>query len=104
MSTFTRDAALILDEMADTYRQRNAIYGENFRIVPKLVCALFPEGVPPDMVWRAEWHLFELMLVKLSRFAVSGLTHIDSIHDAAVYAAMVEACLHEAQSSKEPQQ
>jgi hypothetical protein len=33
------------------------------------------------------------MVVKLTRFANSGLTHEDSIHDAAVYAAMVESLI-----------
>jgi hypothetical protein len=33
--------------------------------------------------------------VKLTRFANSNLTHRDSIHDAMVYAAMVEHCVKE---------
>ena len=31
--------------------------------------------------------------LNLSRFAISNLTHIDSIHDDAVYAAMIEAII-----------
>jgi hypothetical protein len=89
------DAAMILDKMADTFRQRNAIYGDNYRMVAKLVKVLFPKGVPSELVVSDQWHLFELKLVKLSRFAISGLTHIDSIHDDAVYAAMIESILHE---------
>jgi hypothetical protein len=42
-----------------------------------------------------KWHLFELMVVKLTRFANSGLTHQDSIHDLAVYAAMVESIVNQ---------
>ena len=90
-----KDAATILDQMADTFRQRNAVYGDNYRMVAKLVKVLFPKGVPSELVVTDQWHLFELKLVKISRFAISNLTHIDSIHDDAVYAAMIESILHE---------
>lgn len=95
-----KDAAMILDQMADTFRQRNALYGDNYRMVAKLVKVLFPNGVPSELVVTDQWHLFELKLVKLSRFAISGLTHIDSIHDDAVYAAMIESILHEKETLK----
>lgn len=95
-----KDAAMILDQMADTFRQRNAVYGDNYRMVAKLVKVLFPNGVPSELVTTDQWHLFELKLVKLSRFAISGLTHIDSIHDDAVYAAMIESILHEKETLK----
>lgn len=95
-----KDAAMILDQMADTFRQRNAVYGDNYRMVAKLVKVLFPQGVPSELVFTDQWHLFELKLVKLSRFAISGLTHIDSIHDDAVYAAMIESILHEKETLK----
>lgn len=93
------NAADILAGMADTYRERNAVYGDNYRMVAKLVAVLFPRGVPPELVVTDQWHLFELKLVKLSRFAISNLTHIDSIHDDAVYSAMIEAILHEQQGT-----
>ena len=82
----------LLDEMALTYRERNAVYGSNYLHVGPVMKGLFPQGVilrtPDDF---ARWHLVELIVVKLSRFAVSGLTHADSIHDIGVYAAMVES-------------
>lgn len=86
-------AADVLSAMADTFRERNKVYGSNYLMVSKLVKVMFPDGVPPGLVETDHWHLFELKLVKLSRFAISGLTHIDSIHDDAVYAAMIEAIL-----------
>jgi hypothetical protein len=91
----SRTAADVLAEMAQTYRERNKVYGDNFRMVAKLVAVLFPNGVPSELVVTDQWHLFELKLVKLSRFAISNLTHVDSIHDDAVYAAMIEAILTE---------
>ena len=85
-------AAEILAEAAETFGERQKTYGSNYTRVAPVVRALFPDGLPPGLVENTvHWHLFELILVKLSRFAVSELTHVDSIHDAAVYAAMIEA-------------
>lgn len=85
------DAASVLEAMAATYRERNAGYKDNYKMVPQMMKALFPGGVPSELVVQDHFHLFELILVKLTRYAASNLTHIDSIHDAAVYAAMCEA-------------
>ena len=91
-----KDASVILDDMSDTFRERNKVYGDNYKMVGEAMVALFPNGV---VLRTAEdfnrWHLFELKIVKLTRFAVSGLTHKDSIHDDAVYAAMVESLIDE---------
>jgi hypothetical protein len=83
----------ILNEMAKTFKERNAIYGSNYFMIGPLIKVLFPNGVPQELVSTHRWHLFELKLVKISRFAVSNLTHIDSIHDDAVYSAMIESIL-----------
>jgi hypothetical protein len=91
------DPADILAAGAATFRERNALYGSNYRMVAPMVRVLFPDGVPPELVTRHEWHLFELMLVKLSRFAISNLRHEDSVHDLMVYAAMIESILKEEQ-------
>jgi hypothetical protein len=83
----------ILTAMAQTFRERNAVYGDNFKLVAPVMKALWPEGVPSALVTTDHWHLFELIVVKLTRLATSGISHIDSIHDIAVYAAMIEADL-----------
>lgn len=89
-------AADILGEMADTYRERNKVYGDNFRIVGKVLADLHPDGATQLSASDHElYHLWSLLVVKLSRFAVGGLTHLDSIHDLSVYAAMIEALLRE---------
>ena len=88
-------ADLVLAEMAKTFAERSAAYGDNFRMVAPMVQVLFPNGVPSDLVVTHQWHLFELILVKISRFAISNLEHIDSVHDLAVYGAMIEALLSE---------
>lgn len=87
----------ILDDMAATFRERNAVYGDNYKMVGPMMKVLFPEGVPAELLHSHQFHLFELKLVKLSRFAISGLSHIDSIHDDAVYSAMIEAILRNEQ-------
>ena len=92
------NAADVLADMATTFRERNAIYGSNYKMVAPLVKVLWPSGVPSELVVTGQWHLFELMLVKISRFAISNLTHQDSIHDAAVYAAMCEAIINEGEA------
>lgn len=91
----TKTAADILASGANTFRDRQAVYGSNYRTVAPAVAALFPDGVPSALVTTDAWHLFELIMVKLSRFAISNLTHKDSIHDTMVYAAMIEAILME---------
>jgi hypothetical protein len=91
-----KDAAKILEEMAETFRERNRIYGDNYKNVGEVMVALFPKGISlNDNDDFNIWHLFELMIVKITRFANSGLKHKDSIHDAAVYAAMVESLIKE---------
>tara|TARA_R100000742_G_C4271782_1_gene90814 strand:- start:1180 stop:1488 length:309 start_codon:yes stop_codon:yes gene_type:complete len=89
-----KDAAKILEEMAETFRERNKVYGDNYKTVGEVMVALFPKGVQLKTVDDYNiWHLFELMIVKITRFANSDLNHKDSIHDAAVYAAMVESLI-----------
>lgn len=83
----------ILQEMATTFAERNAVYGDNYLRVAPIIRVLWPEGVPSELVVEDRWHLFELLVVKLTRFAIGNLAHVDSIHDAAVYAAMIESDL-----------
>jgi len=87
------DASDILAEMGTTFAERNAVYRDNYLRVAPVIRALWPTGVPSELVTSDRWHLFELLVVKLTRFATSGLTHQDSVHDAAVYAAMIESDL-----------
>lgn len=95
-----KSAADILDEMAATFRERNRVYGSNYKMVAPIVAILFPNGVPPELVVQDEWHLMELLIVKLSRFAISNFTHQDSIRDLGVYAAMVETIITEKEAQK----
>tara|TARA_R110000765_G_scaffold426490_1_gene542312 strand:- start:95 stop:394 length:300 start_codon:yes stop_codon:yes gene_type:complete len=94
MAQKENDAADILAEMAETFRERNKVYGDNYKNVGNVMLALFPNGVSLKTAHDYNvWHLLELAIVKLTRFANSNLKHEDSIHDAAVYLAMVESIM-----------
>lgn len=79
--------------MAETSRKRGEVYGENYLMMGPIMKAFFPEGVTTAAVHSDAFHMFVIILHKLARFSVTGLTHRDSIHDAAVYAAMIESVL-----------
>lgn len=96
--TRTKDAGDILGEAAKTFKERQATYKSNYRMVGPIMAILFPEGVPPALLGSDQFHLFELVVVKLSRLAISDLTHLDSARDAAVYCAMIEAIAAEQQA------
>lgn len=86
-------ASDILAEAAKTYEARNAIYKDNFRTVGPAMAALFPEGVVlKDEDEHTRWHIFNLIMVKMSRYAMQWYEggHQDTVRDIAVYAAMLE--------------
>ena len=83
----------ILLEMAETFKERNAVYGSNYKMVGPIMGILFPNGVPHYVLTDNSFHLFELVIVKLSRLAISNLTHKDSARDAGVYMAMIESII-----------
>jgi hypothetical protein len=83
--------ARILEEAAETFDGRNSKYRDNAVKVGRVMEALFPDGVNLNNADDFHiFHLFELMIVKLTRFVNSDLTHQDSIRDMIVYGAMVE--------------
>jgi len=81
----------ILHHMAETFTDRNKVYRDNYLRVGPVMKALFGTDIPSELVVSDRWHLFELIVIKLTRFATSELSHTDSIHDIAIYAAMIEA-------------
>lgn len=81
---------------AKTFEERNRVYGNNYLNVGNVMKGLFPDGMVLKTAEDfASWHLLELVIVKLTRFANSKLTHRDSIHDATLYCAMLEALIAE---------
>jgi hypothetical protein len=81
-----------LNKSADTYKERNAVYKDNYLMVGRVMKALFPNGAPPLVTEEDynRWHLFELAIVKLTRYVISwDNPHQDSLEDMIVYLAMV---------------
>lgn len=86
----------VMEEMLATYRERGKVYGDNWLTIGHALEVLFPAGITlrsPEEHNR--YHLFLMMLVKMTRLANTGLLHKDSAHDAAVYAAMLAGLLSE---------
>jgi hypothetical protein len=85
----------ILDEAAETFRQRNAVYGDNYKRFPIAFLALFPGHRIPEITNPADASRLQLLmqiLNKCTRYA-ENLTkggHLDSARDICVYAAMLE--------------
>lgn len=84
-------AAEILEEAAKTFEERNALYKDNAMMVSSVMQAFFPGGLHISGDSHHIMHLWYLVVVKLTRFVNSGMTHKDSLRDAAVYLAMIEA-------------
>lgn len=85
------NAGDMLQNMLTTFQEHNAQYKDNYKMIAPMMRILFPNGVPPEVLFSDAFHLFELKLVKLSRFATSNFTHVDSILDDGVYSAMISA-------------
>jgi hypothetical protein len=83
----------ILRAAADTFDERQAVYQDNHERLGKVMAALFPQGVRAVTELDHErYALLMLIMVKWTRYAVQwGDGHQDSVRDAIVYSAMLEA-------------
>lgn len=83
----------VLQEAADTFRERNKVYGDNYLRVGAVMAALFPNGltVKTEHDWN-RLHIFLLDIVKKTRYVQNWVDgHNDSVRDATVYSAMLES-------------
>lgn len=85
----------ILEEAAQTYRERNKLYADNYKQFGELLLWLFPGGRIPPIGSVQEANRLNLIincLCKLQRYAYQFKQggHKDSAHDLIVYAAMLE--------------
>lgn len=83
----------ILRSGADTYEQRNKTYGDNYKHYGALLMSMFPRGLTLNT--PEDWNRLALIFAcanKLSRYtwSFSAGGHVDSAHDLAVYAAMLQ--------------
>ena len=83
----------ILIKAANTFKARAKVYKDNNHRAGAMLAAAFPDGLKLTTIQDHErFIIFNLIMVKLSRYAVNWPTgHRDSIHDTAVYAAILEA-------------
>jgi len=84
-----------LESGAATFRQRNALYGDNYLSFGKVMSGLFPEGLrieAGDIEAYNRLGIFTQCVSKISRYALNLAQggHEDSAHDLMVYAAMLE--------------
>lgn len=81
-----------LREAAEIYEARNKVYGDNYKLVGKVMEGLFPDGVQLNSVDDYNrFHLLELAVVKLTRYCNNWDKggHEDSLKDLSVYAMMI---------------
>jgi len=82
----------ILREAAETYEQRNPLYGDAYKHYGETMMGFFPLGI--TLAEPEDWNrmgLFSMMVSKMHRIAANLSTggHRDSSLDLAVYAAMM---------------
>jgi len=85
-------ASDILRQAADLFEERNAVYGDNYKMVGEVMKGLFPDGVILKTVndWN-RMHILLLDVVKTTRYTVNWETgHRPSIEDKTVYSAMLD--------------
>ncbi|CAB4165018.1 hypothetical protein UFOVP815_5 [uncultured Caudovirales phage] len=84
-----------LEAGAETFRQRNAVYGDTYLEFGRMCAAIFPDGLhveSGDVDGFNRLGVFVQALSKVARYAanVNKGGHQDSAHDLMVYAAMLE--------------
>ena len=84
-----------LEAGAETFRQRNAVYGDTYLEFGRMCAAIFPDGIhvePGDVDGFNRLGVFVQALSKIARYAANANKggHQDSAHDLMVYAAMLE--------------
>ena len=83
----------ILRKGADTYEERNPLYGDSYKVYGAVMKAMFPDGLP-DFATVADFNrlgVFNMIVSKLMRYAsnIGNGGHFDSALDLSVYAAML---------------
>lgn len=87
----------ILQGAAETYRERNAIYKDNYKDFGAVMLGLFPNGLHvTDKESYNKLGLIVMCVGKLTRYCSNlEVGHKDSAHDLMVYAAMLEEITNE---------
>jgi hypothetical protein len=82
----------ILHDMAETFRERDAQYGQTYLRFGGVCAAAFPRGIQLDGADQfARFGVVVQCFGKLLRYVAQPNGHKDSAHDLAVYAAILES-------------
>lgn len=90
MSDFVPDQ---FNEKAALYKQRNALYGDTYKLQGELMNLLFQGGLDLDGVAdHNRYAIFQTMISKMCRYAANFKVggHEDSLDDISVYAMMLK--------------
>lgn len=82
----------MLHKAAETYKERNKSYGDNYKTFGHIMICLFPDGLNLETVDdHNRFGIFVQVVSKLTRYAAnfSKGGHEDSLHDSIVYNAML---------------
>lgn len=94
----------LLKKAAELFKERNAVYGDNYLMVGETMKGLFPYGV--NLLTADDFnrfHILMLMVVKLTRYTNNWKEgHLDSISDNTVYSAMLEMIDRDIERQKPP--
>lgn len=93
-----------LEEAGQTYKDRNAVYQDNFRVVGRVMESLFPNGAPNlhDQHDYNRWHIFELVIVKLTRYVANwSMPDRDSLVDLLPYVSILASLDEELREREE---
>lgn len=81
-----------LTELAKLYSERNALYGDDYKMHGKIMQAFFPVGIELRSVDDFNrYAIFQNLLTKLNRYVANWDDgHEDSLNDISVYAQMLQ--------------
>ena len=86
----------VMKDMLATFQERGKVYKNNYLIIGKALEQMFPDGISLKTADdHNRWHLFLMVMIKATRLANTALSHKDSAHDMAVYAAMFAGLIDE---------
>jgi|TARA_R110002096_G_scaffold404993_4_gene602906 hypothetical protein len=82
-----------LEELANLYRQRNQLYGDNYKNFGNVVSSLFPDGIHVDGASNINrlsvlFHIIDKVTRYIANFNDGG--HEDSLDDISVYSQMLK--------------
>ena len=88
------DGGEALNDAAETFKDRQQVYKDNYLRLANAMVGMYPQGL--TLHTQEDWirlYFFMATITKMSRYATNWDDggHTDSIRDAAVYAAMLQA-------------